>query len=57
LCLLQFWEWADSVTTDGNLTEVTPFYVDELVAWPGFSVALDDVDWLRSKDRGVSIPI
>jgi len=54
---MEFWEWTDSETTDGHLAGVTPLFVDELVALPGFAVALEEVDWLRSKDRGVTIPI
>lgn len=47
------WEWADDLTTDGQIGGVTESDVDTLVGIPGFAAAGQKVGWLLFDNEGV----
>jgi hypothetical protein len=55
LCM-ELWEWADENTIDGHVEGVTAGDIDGIVAWDGFSLAVESVGWLRIHEGGCSFP-
>ena len=55
LCV-QFWSWADALTSDGLIRGVDFDDIDEIMALPGFAAALEAVQWLNKTHNGVEVP-
>lgn len=54
---VRFWIWCDQHSVDGNVTGMTPAFIDRLTNCPGFSVALIAVGWLIDRNNGrLSVP-
>jgi len=43
---MEFWEWADDETSDGQLVGVGAAFIDDLVGLPGFYVGMVTVGWI-----------
>ena len=54
--LMEIWEWADDVTTDGNADCVTKAFLDELIGVTGFASAMQSAGWLTETDHGIAFP-
>ena len=53
---VRFWGWADSNTVDGNLPNMTPADLDEVMGVQGFARAMMLAGWLVADERGLLIP-
>jgi hypothetical protein len=54
--LHKFWSWADAHSVDGTVCNVSPTYIDRLVAHPGFADQLIKVGWLRARCGHLELP-
>ncbi|NBW15840.1 MAG: hypothetical protein EBR82_48420 [Caulobacteraceae bacterium] len=52
---MEFWEWADDETVDGNLTGCTPEFVDDLVGIRGFAVAYAAAGWAEIHEDRIKL--
>lgn len=52
----RIWVWADQQTINGNDLNVTHSFLDRLSNCPGFSSALAEVGWLKTRNGKISIP-
>jgi hypothetical protein len=43
---MEFWEWADDETSDGQLVGVGAAFIDDLVGLPGFYAGMVSVGWI-----------
>ena len=55
LCM-EFWEWADDVTRDGEVRGVTLEDIDAMIGVEGFANALTELDWITMTEQGIQIP-
>jgi len=53
LCM-ETWEWADSETSDGQVTGITIADLDTIARTPGFGLAMIDVGWIVETRRGLT---
>ncbi len=53
---IRMWIWADQQTISGDDLIVTPAYLDRLTNCSGFSAALLEVRWLKSRNGRFSLP-
>ena len=54
--LFAAWCLFDTHSIDGRLDGYTPDALDELIGFPGFSRAMESVDWLSADESGLSAP-
>lgn len=53
---LRIWIWADQQTIEGDDLRVTPAFLDRLTNCPGFSSALVEVGWMKSRNSRFTLP-
>ena len=54
--LMEIWEWADEISSDGNVPSVTCVTLDALTNTPGISNAMIEVKWLEDLGNGMIFP-
>jgi hypothetical protein len=54
--LMVVWEWADSVTQDGNVPGVTAFHIARLSGVKTFPAAMQKCGWLHVTREGLTFP-
>jgi hypothetical protein len=54
--LMEIWEWADEITSDGNVPGVTFVTLDALSNVTGIGNAMIDVGWLVDLGDGIVFP-
>ena len=50
------WSLVDEHTETGRLDGYTLQAIDDLIGWPGFSAAMESVEWLKVDAQGIDIP-
>ena len=50
---MELWEWADSVTIDGDVQGVTPEFIDEYIGISGFFSAMEASGWVSQIPNGI----
>lgn len=50
------WSLFDEHSEDGSLDGYTPDMLDLMIGWPGFTVALSDVEWIEIVDENLILP-
>src|SRR3990167_6258070 len=54
--LHRLWSWFDRHTENGNASNVTPAFLNSLVALDGFASALESVGWLSIRSGSICVP-
>lgn len=55
--IVMFWGWCDKQTSDGRITGVTEDDIDILLSQPGFSKAMQEVDWMHYDQKAQEVVV